>query len=70
MITRKVKKVITFEGRKGTGTRKEYMRASGVSAMVGPLTWFMVTKGNTYQTHLKMLSLFHICVIFHNSSNS
>ena len=48
MITRKVKKVLTFEGRKGIGTGAEHRGALDVLAMVGPLTWLMVKTDEMY----------------------
>lgn len=47
-MTRKVKKVLTFEGRKGVGTGAEHRGALGVLAMVGPLTWLTVKTGDMY----------------------
>lgn len=42
--TRKVKKVITFEGRKGIETQKGHMGVWGVLVMVDFFNWFIVTQ--------------------------
>lgn len=68
-MTIKVRKVLTFEGRKKIGTGEEHMGASGVPAMVGLLTWFMVTLV-TLIKHIFRFYHFSTCVVFHYSLNS